>query len=83
VSGLELLQFVHARRAAQFRRALSRPAFRFGVITSAVPVLVMLLSIPVAFALTRWAPMLWLLIFPVELLLERARPADIRRGQAP
>ena len=83
VSGLELLQFVHARRAAQFRRALSRPAFRFGVITSAVPVLVMLLSIPVAFALTRWAPMLWLLIFPVELLLERGRPADIRRGQAP
>jgi uncharacterized membrane protein len=83
VSGLEVVQFVHARRAAQFTRTLSLPAFRFGLITSAVPVLVMLLSIPIAFVVTRWAPMFWLLIFPVEVLLERARPADLQRGQVP
>lgn len=83
VSTLETLQFAHIRRSGQLRRPISDAAYRFGLIGSGLPVVLMLLSIPIAFVATAVAPYIWLLVFPLEAILGRWRPADLAPNQVP
>jgi uncharacterized membrane protein len=74
-SSLEVVMFVTARHSGSTRVPIPDDVFRYAVATSSVPVIVFVLSIPVAFVSASWALLSWLLIFPAEHLLDRWRPA--------
>jgi uncharacterized membrane protein len=73
-SGLEVLQFRHAHRAGLMRERISPAVYRFAQIQSSVPAAVMLVSIPVAFLAPTLTPFFWMLVFPIEWLLDRLAP---------
>ncbi|MFA5883636.1 MAG: TMEM175 family protein [Acidimicrobiia bacterium] len=77
-SGLEAVMFVVAHREGLFRTAIPRDVVRFTVVATVIPVVVFLGSIPVAFVSTTTALYTWLLIFPLEYLVDVAlKPDDI------
>ena len=76
-SGLEAVLFVVAHREGLFRNAMPRPVVRYTVFATVIPVAVFLGSIPLAFISTTYALYSWLLIFPLEYLLDAAlKPRD-------
>lgn len=75
-SGLEAVMFVVAHREGLFRIAIPRDVVRFTVVATVVPVAVFLGSIPVAFVSTTTALYTWLLIFPLEYLVDVALKPD-------
>jgi uncharacterized membrane protein len=75
VSGMEVVLFRHAYRRELFRRPLTPPVYRYGTVMSLSPVLIFLSSIPVAFASTTAAALMWLLGIPVGILGNRRKPA--------
>lgn len=74
---LETLQFVEARYRGLYGVAIPDDVFRFGLMASSAPVLVFALSIPVALWSTTAALVTWLLIFPLERLIDRWRPQSV------
>jgi uncharacterized membrane protein len=76
-SFLDAALFWHAQRAGLFRRRLSDEAFRAGVIASVAPVLVFAISIPIAYVAPDWALVAWLLIFPLEWLIDKRFGSDV------
>jgi uncharacterized membrane protein len=74
VSGMEVVLIRHAYRANLLRRQPSREAYRFSVLMSLSPVVVFLLSIPVAFVSTTLAVLMWFLGIPLGALAERWKP---------
>jgi len=74
VSGLEVVLFRHAYRRGLFRRPLTPDVYRYGTLMSLSPVLIFLSSIPVAFASTTAAALMWLLGIPLGILGQRWKP---------
>ncbi len=79
ISGMEVVLFRHAQRHGLLRWTLPEDVYRFGVIGSLSPVLFFLLSVPVAFASTTVAVILWFGAIPFNALLNRRKPPDAER----
>lgn len=73
---LETVMYAHAYRSDFFRVDVSPERFRFGVLASAVPVVVFAISIPIALWNTSVALLSWLSVFAIEGLLGRWGPPD-------
>lgn len=78
ISGLELVLFRMAVRRGHMRIRLTPELERFGYIASGTPVVMMALSIPLAYVGTTLALLSWLLMIPVGLLIDRAAPPGAR-----
>jgi uncharacterized membrane protein len=75
VSGLETVLFVTAGRRGLLVVRVPHDVYRFGLVTSTLPVVVFLLSIPLAAAVNPTVGLLsWVLIWPLELMLDRFAP---------
>jgi uncharacterized membrane protein len=75
VSGLEVVLFARAYRAGLLRRLIPPEVFRWGAEAAFLPVVFFLISVPVAFANTVAAVVVWFLALPAQLLvLDRRKP---------
>ena len=77
VSGMEVVLFRHAYRRDLLRRKLAPDVYRFGVIASLSPLLFFAISIPVAFASTTLAVLIWFLTAPFGRLLDHRAPEGV------
>jgi TMEM175 potassium channel family protein len=69
--------FWHAYHAALLDVEMSPAVFRYNLLASSAPVVVFAASIPIAYLSTEWALLSWLLIFPLEVLVDRTlKPSD-------
>jgi len=75
-SGIEAVMLIVAHREQLFTRALPGPVLRYAVGAALVPVLLFVISIPIALVNTTWAMLSWLLIFPLEFLWDRMFKPD-------
>lgn len=76
-SGLQAVMLYTANREDLLFRRQPRAMLRYSLVASLVPVAVFLASIPLAFGDTTWALYSWLLIIPLEILVDRwLRPED-------
>jgi uncharacterized membrane protein len=77
VSGLEVLMLRHAHRHRLIEVQLPEDVYRWAVLLSSTPVLFFLGSIPLAFASTTLAVLLWFGGIPLQLLvLNRWKPPN-------
>jgi uncharacterized membrane protein len=76
VSGMEVVLFRHAYRRQLLRRQPTADVYRYGVIASLSPLLFFAISIPVAFANTSIAVLIWFLTIPFGRMLDRRAPDD-------
>ena len=74
VSGMEVVLFRHAYRADLLRRKPTPEIYRYGIVASLSPVLFFALSLPVAFVSTTLAVVMWFLVIPFGLFVERRAP---------
>ncbi len=73
----ETLLFWHSYHVELLDVDLSPEMFRYNVLASLGPVVVFAISIPIAYVTTEWALLSWLLIFPLEMILDRTmKPPD-------
>ena len=79
VSGLEVVLFRHAHRHGLFSEAMPADVYRWSVIGSLSPVAFFLASVPVAFASTTLAVIIWFLGIPYGIVADRWKPADADR----
>lgn len=77
VSGMEVVLFRHARRGGLLERELPEDVYRWGIVLSTSPVVFFLASIPVAFASTTVAVLLWFGVLPLQLVTRRFQPEGI------
>ena len=76
-SGLDGLMEYVANHDGLFRRTMPPPVLRFTMVASLIPVVVFLVSIPIAFVDTQTALLSWILIWPLEVIVhKRLRPED-------
>jgi uncharacterized membrane protein len=74
VNGMTVVMDVHVRRHALLRRALSDTEFRLEVTRGLLYVIGFAASIPLAFVLVGWTPLVWIALLPIDrLLVARAR----------
>jgi uncharacterized membrane protein len=76
VSGLEVVLFRHAYRAGLLVREMPEEVYRWGALSSTLPVAFFVLSVPVAFLNTLAAVIVWFLAAPALALVDRRRPAE-------
>jgi uncharacterized membrane protein len=76
VSGLEVVLFRRAFRAGLLRRAMPPAVYRWGTLQATAPVVFFLASVPLAFVSTIVAVAVWFLTVPIEIELERRKPAE-------
>jgi uncharacterized membrane protein len=77
ISALETVLFVVADRRRLLVVDVPRDVFRFGIAASTLPVAVFILSIPLAAATNSTIALLcWIVIWPLEVLLDRHAPED-------
>jgi TMEM175 potassium channel family protein len=74
VSGMEVVLFRHAYRAGLLKQTIPLNVYRWGAAMSLSPVVLFLLSVPVAFVDTGLAVTTWLLVIPVGVLGSRWAP---------
>ncbi|MFO1208536.1 MAG: TMEM175 family protein [Amaricoccus sp.] len=77
ISLLEVALFRYAEHHGHLRERLSPEALRFGTIASTAPVLIVLLSLPLALVSTSLALLSWLLMFPVGYWIGAHPPENI------
>jgi len=76
-SGLEAVMFYVAYSDHLFEQDLPLDLVRWSMIAATIPVAVFFLSIPIAFVDTGVALLSWILIFPLEAILDRKlKPSD-------
>jgi len=76
-SFLEALLVWRAQVVRLMRRQMSRGVFRWTIVAALAPVVVFVISVPVAYLVTpAWALYTWILIFPIELLIDRMLKPD-------
>lgn len=79
ISALETILFVASARRGLLVVKVPREIFRFGLIASLLPVAVFILSIPLAAATNSTVALLsWIVIWPIEALLDRLAPERSR-----
>jgi uncharacterized membrane protein len=77
ISFLETVLFVVAARRRLMPFVVPRDVARFGLVASTLPVAVFVLSVPLAMATNSTVGLLsWILIWPLEVLLDRFKPAS-------
>ena len=74
VSGMEVVLYRHAYRAHLLDRQPPADVYRFVVLMSLSPVLFFTLSVPVAFASTTVAVVIWFLGIPLGAMADRWKP---------
>jgi uncharacterized membrane protein len=75
VSALETVLFITAGRRGLLAVSVPREVYRFGIAASTLPVVVFLLSIPLAAATNSTIALVtWIVIWPLEWLLDRFAP---------
>lgn len=79
VSGLEVVLFRHAHDRGLIRQRMPDDVYRWATATSLAPVVVFVISIPIAFLSTVAAACSWLLSIPAFRILERWKPARADR----
>jgi len=77
ISGMESVLFRHAHRTAMLARPMTESAYRYGMIQSTTPVVLFLLSIPIAFWSPTVALLSWLLAMPIGMLVDRSRISEL------
>src|SRR5436305_13539867 len=76
ISAMEVEMFVVAHRGGMLDKPLPQDVYRYGVLESTVPVIVFLVSIPLAFLSHYAAYACWATLLLLEPLLAKRRPAD-------
>jgi uncharacterized membrane protein len=79
VSTMEAVLFRHARRRGLLRQEWPEAVYRWELRASLSPVLIFVLSIPVAFVAPWLAIVMWFLAIPLGMGLGRRRPAEAAR----
>jgi len=79
VSGMEVVLFRRAQRHGLLRETMPEDVYRFGVTGSLSPVVFFVLSVPVAFASTTLAVILWFGAIPFNAVLARWKPDQADR----
>jgi hypothetical protein len=67
--------YARAQHEHLFRRDIPPDVFRWGMVAALVPVAAFIVSIPIAFVSPTLALVSWLIVFPVEHLVDRVKPA--------
>jgi uncharacterized membrane protein len=75
VSAMEVVMFSYAQRNGLLNASMPADIYRWGTILSLSPVVFFLLSIPVAFASTTVAVVLWFGAIPFGIFVARYKPA--------
>ncbi|HEX5586462.1 MAG TPA: TMEM175 family protein [Acidimicrobiia bacterium] len=75
-SSLEAVMFVIAHREGLFRHRLPHDVVRYSVLAALIPVALFMASIPIALVDTTLALASWILIFPLEIVLDRTLKPD-------
>jgi uncharacterized membrane protein len=79
VSALEVVQFAYAWRRGHTKQVIPADVAQWRIVASLVPVVVILLSMPIAFFWSSVAALVfWAVVLPVELLVDRLRPAETK-----
>jgi uncharacterized membrane protein len=73
-SGLEVVMFRHAYRAQLLNAQISERVYRWGALTSFLPVVFFAVSIPIAFASTTVALLVWAAQIPFQRFIDRYAP---------
>jgi uncharacterized membrane protein len=81
ISGMESVLFRHAHREQLLRHPMSERTYRYGMIQSTTPVVLFLLSIPIALWSPTAALLSWLLAMPIGLIVDRRQRAEERRDR--
>ena len=76
LSAFEVVMLDSSWRARLLKRDIPPDVFRWGRLASIVPVLLILVTLPLALLNASVTPLLWLLILPLEALIDRRKPAD-------
>jgi len=78
VSGMETVLFAYARHHALLRRELPDDVYRWGLLASAVPVIVFTVTVPLAFVDTTLTLVSWIVLSPLgQRLVDRGKPGDV------
>jgi uncharacterized membrane protein len=83
ISGLEVVLFAYAHRQGLMHERLPEPVFRWGVVQSLSPVVFFFLSVPIAFASTVVAVIVWFGGIPFQVIANRWKPPEADRYFAP
>jgi uncharacterized membrane protein len=79
ISGLETVMLWHAMRAGLTRTwPVPRAAYRYALLQSTLPTLLLAASIPIAFASTTAATVMWILAVPLGRMIDRLAPNGAR-----
>jgi hypothetical protein len=73
---MEVVLFRKAYRANLLTASMPADVYRWGAVGASSPVVIFMLSIPVAFLSTTAAAAVWLLTVPVGVLLHRLEPTE-------
>jgi uncharacterized membrane protein len=79
VSSLEVVLVRRAARAGLFREAMPADVLRWAIVMQISPVFLFVLSIPVAFIAPWLGVLVWFLAAPMQVVLNRWRPAGAER----
>ena len=76
ISAMEVLMFIFAHRGGMFDRPLPQDVYRYAALESTIPVVVFLVSVPLAFVSHYVAFACWATLLIIEPIAARQRPAD-------
>jgi uncharacterized membrane protein len=79
VSAMEVALLRHAWRRGLFRQDLPAHVYRWARDASFAPVLLFVVSVPIAFAVPWLAVAVWFLSWPLQMVRDRRRPAEFDR----
>jgi uncharacterized membrane protein len=77
ISGLEVVEFRHAQRNYLFRKPMPDDVYRYGVISSLSPVVLFIVTAPLAFINPTICLLSWLLSIPIGIFLGKRAPAGL------
>jgi TMEM175 potassium channel family protein len=79
VSALEVVQFAYAWRRGHTKQVIPTAVAHWGIVASLVPVVVILVSMPIAFFWSSVAALVfWAAVIPDERLVDRFKPAETK-----